>query len=54
MEPTQSTADHRCGDPTCEVCVPPSSACETCGALTWGLTVPYCSSECAIDAERRD
>lgn len=36
-----------CGDPTCEVCVPPSIRCENCGALSWGEPVPYCSVECA-------
>ncbi len=36
-----------CGDPGCEVCVPPSTRCETCGALIWGQPVPYCSTECA-------
>ena len=49
-----STGEPPCGDPTCEVCVPPSSRCETCGALIWGRPVPFCSIECAVGDEVSD
>ena len=49
-----STGEPPCGDPTCEVCVPPVSRCETCGALIWGCPVPFCSIECAVGDEGPD
>ena len=48
METTNQEADGRCGDANCEVCVPPGSACEVCGALVYGLPAPYCSMECVM------